>query len=210
MEYEIVPAILEKEWSEIEHKLEIIQSFAKTVHVDIIDGKFANNTTFLDPHPFKKYSSDFFLELHMMVDNPRQYLKPFSEAGFKRFIGHIEMMPDQSEFIREAKQYGHASLAIDGPTNISKITAPLTDVDSLLVMTIKAGFAGQEFDESQLLKVKEIRKINPNLLLEVDGGIDNQTIIKAQEAGANAFCVNSHLFKSDDPHRTFIALQSLL
>ena len=68
--YEIIPGILEKEWGEIERKIEIVKPFTESIHVDIIDGKFAPNTTFLDPAPFAKYSQDIFFELHMMVKAP--------------------------------------------------------------------------------------------------------------------------------------------
>ena len=115
---EVIPGILEKEWSAIERKLELLKSFAKTVHIDIIDGKFADNTTFLDPGPFKKYEKDFLLEVHMMVDNPLQYLKPWAEAGFQRFLGHIEKMPDPVEFVAQGQLLGAVGLAIDGPTSL--------------------------------------------------------------------------------------------
>ena len=79
---DIIPGIPEKEWSALEKKLEQIRPFAKTVHIDLMDGSFADNTTLLDPKPFRKFSKDFYLELHMMVENPIQYLKPFAEYGF--------------------------------------------------------------------------------------------------------------------------------
>src|SRR5689334_22078813 len=107
---EILPGILEKEWNAIESKIHTIKPFSNTIHVDLLDGKFAPNTTLLDPTPFKKYSNDFTLELHMMVDNPIQYLKPFADAGFKRFVGHVEKMPDQVAFVAEAQLYGEVGL----------------------------------------------------------------------------------------------------
>ena len=72
--FEVLPGILEKEWSAIERKLEIIKPFAKSVHIDLLDGKFAPNTTFADPTPFKKYADYFTFELHMMVENPEENL----------------------------------------------------------------------------------------------------------------------------------------
>ena len=91
---EIIPGILEKDWASIEQKLEKIRPFARTVHIDLLDGKFAPNTCFADPAPFKKFSEYFYFELHMMVDDPLQYVQKWADAGFKRFIGHIEKMPD--------------------------------------------------------------------------------------------------------------------
>ena len=75
---EIIPGILEKEWAAIEQKIEIVKDFTQVIHIDILDGKFADNHTFLDPKPFKKYTSDILFEVHMMVDNPLQYLQSFA------------------------------------------------------------------------------------------------------------------------------------
>jgi ribulose-phosphate 3-epimerase len=193
---EIIPAILDRDWNEIEKKLQIVKPFAKTVQVDIIDGKFAPNTTFLDPTPFLKYSQELFLELHMMVDNPIQYLKPFAQAGFKRFIGHVEKMPDQAEFIAQAQLFGEAGLAIDIQTSIDSIKADFEDLDVLLFMAVKAGLSGQPFEKSCLKKIELIRE-KTSLPLELDGAINEQTIVDAKNSGANRFDVNSFLFKNN-------------
>ena len=218
IELEIIPGILEHEWSEIEKKLEIARKFARTVHIDIIDGKFANNTTFLDPQPFKPYADSLTLELHMMVDNPIEYLDRWAAAGFTRFIGHIEKMPDQVEFVAKAQLYGEASLAIDGQTELDKIQVPFDDLDSILIMTINAGFSGQEFDESKLEKIKTIRSQTDDISethqavyfpIEVDGGINDQTILKARDAGASRFVSTSYLFNGN-PTEQFKKLQHII
>src|SRR4030043_2163899 len=92
-------------------------SFSKNIHIDIIDGKFAPNTTFLNPGPFSKYTKDADFELHMMVEEPINYLKPWAQVGFKRFIGHIEKMSDQTDFVAQGQLLGEVGLAIDGPTS---------------------------------------------------------------------------------------------
>ena len=199
----IIPGILEQTWPEIERKLEIVKPFAKTVHIDIIDGKFADNTTFLDPEPFKKYSNDLFFELHMMVENPIDYLKPWADAGFKRFLGHIEKMESQTEFISQAKQYGEVGIAIDGPTSLSSITVSLNSCETILFMSIKAGFSGQKFNMDYLSKIKEAKDKGFIGISEVDGGINNETIIKAKEAGGNRFVSTSFLFNSQNPRLAF-------
>lgn len=196
---EVIPGILEKDWSEIERKLEILKPFAKSVHIDIIDGKFANNITFMDPTPFKKYKEDFLLELHMMVEDPLVYLKPWADAGFQRFIGHIEKMPDPIEFIAQGQLLGAVGLAIDGPTGLESLAGVnLNDLDCLLLMTITAGFSGQAFDPNVLAKIREIRKKYEYIPIEVDGGMNAETIVKAKEAGGNRFISTSHLFKSEN------------
>ena len=71
--HEVLPGINDQEWDEIERKIELVKPFAKVIHIDLLDGKFAERTTFLDPKPFSKYSQDIFFELHMMVEEPEGY-----------------------------------------------------------------------------------------------------------------------------------------
>ncbi len=205
----IIPGILEKDWDSIKTKIELAKTFTDTLHIDIIDGKFANNTTFLNPEPFKQYSDELFFELHMMVENPIEYIKPWAAAGFKRFLGHIEKMPDQEEFVKAAKQYGEVGLAIDGDTNIDEIKVGLDDVDCVLIMTINAGFSGQEFDPTKLEKILSLKQMSENLVTEVDGGINDKTILEAKDAGASRFVSTSFLFNSENPAHTFQTLQNL-
>lgn len=207
---ELIPGILEKEWVEIERKIELVRPFAKSVHIDILDGKFAPNTTFLDPAPFKKYSPELFLELHMMVEEPIQYLKPFADAGFKRFLGHIEKMSDQTEFVAEGQLLGEVGLAIDGPTSVEALKVPISDLDCLLIMTITAGFSGQQFNPLHLEKVKHFRS-QTSIPIEVDGGVKDTTIKLAKDAGATRFVATSFFISgSQDPHAAYQRLLSLL
>lgn len=195
--FEIIPGILEKDWESIERKIELVRPFARTIHIDILDGKFAPNTTFLDPEPFAKYAKDIFFELHMMVEEPINYLKPWAEAGIKRFIGHVEKMSDQEEFVAQGQLLGEVGLAIDGPTSIDSIKVPLDDLDYLLIMTAKAGFSGQTFTPEYLEKVKTIRSQSGTIPIEVDGGINDSTIVQARNVGANRFLATSFIFKGD-------------
>lgn len=212
--FEVIPGILEEDWAGIERKLEIAKAFAKTIHIDIIDGKFAPNTTFIDPLPFKKYTSDLFFELHMMVDNPIQYLKAFADAGFKRFLGHIERMPDQEEFVAKGQALGEVGLAIDGPTDLSKVKVPYQDLDCVLVMTIKAGESGQTFDPLHFKKIKILKLAQDDNggmpIIEVDGGINDTTIVEAKNAGANRFISTTFIFnplKDSGPQAQFNLLK---
>lgn len=199
--FEIIPAILEKDWESIEKKINLVKSFAKTIQIDIVDGKFISPQTFLDPKPFSKYSKDFFFELHMMVENPVSYLKPFAEVGFKRFIAHVEALPelvDQKEFVTQGKLFGEVGIAIDSKTDINLVKIPLGDLNCLLVMLVKAGSSGQKFDLAAIEKIKQLRA-KTQIKIEVDGGINLESIVKAKEAGANRFSVNSFLFNAHPP-----------
>lgn len=205
--HEVLPGVLEKEWEEIEKKLESAKTFAKSVHIDILDGKFAENSTFIDPKPFLKYSKDLFLEVHMMVDNPIQYIKPFADAGFQRFIGHVEKMPDVSEFVALAQLYGEVGLGVDGPTDLKVLDGVnLDDIDSVTIMMIKAGFSGQQFMEEYLGKVKKLRE-KTAVPIEVDGGVKDTNILFAKNAGANRFVATSFVWNSEDPKAAFEKLQ---
>ena len=211
---EIIPGILEKQWTEIERKIELVKPFAKTIHIDIIDGKFAPNTTFLDFSPFAKYTFPssghaLFFEVHLMVEEPINYLKPFSDVGFRRFLGHIEKMSDQIEFVAQAQLLGEVGLAIDAPSSIDELEVPLDDLDCLLIMTVKAGFSGQEFIRNSIDKIKSIRS-KTQIPIEVDGGINDQTIVDAVKAGANRFVATSFIFKNENPSSQHQLLENCL
>lgn len=205
--YEIIPGILEKEWVEIERKIELVKPFVNTIHIDLLDGKFAPNTTFADPKPFAKYTHNIFFELHMMVDDPITYLKPWADVGFRRFIGHVEKMPDQVAFVAAGELLGEVGLAIDARTSIDAVNVALDDLDCLLVMAVQAGFSGQQFLSDNLEKVKTLR-LQTTLPIGVDGGVNEQTLKHAKEAGATRFVATSFLFNASDPQRQYYLLKS--
>ncbi|MCL6096228.1 MAG: hypothetical protein M1444_00890 [Patescibacteria group bacterium] len=205
---DIIPGILEKDFAEIEKKIELVKGFAKTIHIDIIDGKFTPNTTFLDPKPFTKYTHDFLFEVHLMVDEPINYLDSFAAAGFKRFLGQVEKMSSQEDFVAKGELLGEVGLALDVNTPLESLTADYQDLDCVLIMSVKAGFSSQEFMPEILEKVKMIRE-KSQLPAEVDGGINDTTIIRALNYGATRFVTTSFLF-SGDPQTNYQKLTSLV
>ena len=207
--FEIIPAILEIEWGEIEKKIELVRPFARSIHIDIIDGKFTENTTFLDPTPFKKYTNDLFFELHMMVENPLYFLQPWADVGFKRFLGHIEKMPDQEEFVAKAQQLGEVGLALDGYTSISEIKVPVIDLDTVFFYTAeRVGYSGAVLMPERLEKFRKFSEENP-VPIGVDGGINEVTITDAFKAGARRFGVTNGIFKTDNPQESFKKLHDI-
>ena len=225
--YEIVPSpgTENKDFEEIDKKIAVVKPFVKTIHIDIIDGKYANNTTYADPGPFVKYTKELpsglrgqevnehglVFEVHLMVEDPLSYVKKWADAGFHRFIGQIEKMPDQEAFVAEAQLYGEVVLALDKQSPVDAIKVPLSDLDAVLVMTIQAGFSGQQFEESLLEKVKILREKNEFLAIEVDGGINDETIELAAAAGANRFVATSFLFnQTESPEEQFRLLEKKL
>jgi ribulose-phosphate 3-epimerase len=207
---EIIPSPgTNKNWVDIEKRLSLVKPFAKTIHIDVVDGIFAPNKTFSDPEPFKQLTKEFFCEVHLMVDDPIAHLKPWAEAGFHRFIGHIEKMPDQVAFVAAAQLYGEVGLAIDRQTPVSKITIPLDDLDTLLVMTIQAGASGQSFLEEIMPKLDELSS-QIDIPLEVDGGINDETIEIAAAHGASRFVATSFLFDFQTPQLQYAILKHQL
>ena len=204
----IIPAILEENLEEIQKKLEICSSFASDIHIDFIDGEFAENKSFLEFEPFKEYRQRFNLEAHLMVKEPIDYLEKLAEAGFGTFVGHIEMMSDQVEFVAKGEELGSVALALDLNTPIEEIKINLDDLDQILLMSVKAGKSGQEFDSSIISKIKSLREKYLGKI-EIDGGINKNTLPLAKSAGANNFCVTSSLFRQN-PKEEFEALRLLL
>lgn len=204
----IIPAILETNWEEIEKKLEICREFSKVIHIDFIDGKFTNNKTFLEFEPFKKYSDHFILEAHLMTEDLVNYLDLLYASGFKRFLGHIEKMSDQVEFVAKGESLGAVGLAIDIETPVENIKVPLDDLDQILLMSVMAGASGRSFDQRVLQKIKKLKDKGFNNI-ELDGGINTQTLPISKQAGANSFCVTSFLFR-ENPEEQFRILESLL
>lgn len=224
--YEIIPSpgTENKDWSEIDHKIEQVKPFAKTIHIDVIDGMYVANKTFSDPVPFKKYTQELhsgqrgqdvgdkglLFEVHLMVDNPIAYLKPFADAGFHRFIGQIEKMPDQEEFVAQAQLLGEVALALDKQSSIDALQVSPDNLDALLIMTIQAGYSGQQFEEALLEKVKQLRQKYEYMPIEVDGGINDETIEIAAAAGANRFVATSFMYNFASPKEQFDLLKAQL
>lgn len=206
---QIIPGILENNWQQIEEKIEKIKTFSNTIHIDLIDGKFSPNTTFLDPNPFTKYSTELFLEVHLMTENPLLYLDSFSKAGFKRFIGHIEKMPDISEFVARGQLLGEVGIAIDLETDIEKISIPFDDLDFILVMGVVAGASGQPFNAEVFKKIKTLRE-KTSIPIEVDGGVNSQNIVDLKNAEVNRFVTTSFLFNSPNPKNAYQSLLALI
>lgn len=196
MIYSIIPGILEKDFSEIEKKIELVRSFSKTIHVDVIDGKFADNKTLLDPSLFKKYSEDFLLEAHLMVDEPINYLNPFANAGFKRFLGHVEKMSSIEDFVSKAEFLGEVGLAFDLDTEIDSVNLNFEDLDEVLFLGVKAGFSGQQFSKEVIEKIQKLRE-KTLIPIGIDGGVNDKTITDLLKSGANRFVTTSFLFEGN-------------
>jgi ribulose-phosphate 3-epimerase len=192
---DVIPGILEKDWPVIEQKLQALSGQTEWVQIDIADNTLVPNETFVDVAAFAPYADKLNLEAHLMVANPEKYLRPLADAGFKRIIAHVESQ-DPREFLSQAEhEEVEVGLALDGATELEQIEPFLEEVDMVLVMTIEAGFSGQEFMPETVEKIKRIHEHFPDLAIEVDGGINEKTAKVAKDAGATRLVSTSFLFK---------------
>jgi ribulose-phosphate 3-epimerase len=226
--YEIIPSpgTENKTFEEIEKKIRSVQPFVKSIHIDVCDGKFAPNATFSDPEPFKEFikkmaatersgwiaeDKGIIFEVHLMVEEPINHVQKWADAGFTRFIGQIEKMSSQEEFIAKAQMLGDVGLGVDGPTPLEALKVNYEDLDVVLFYTgDKAGFSGGTLKEDRLDKIKALRKINEYIPVEVDGGINDETIAVAYEAGVNRFVTTGFLFGLETPEKQYKLLEQKL
>ena len=214
---EVIPGIFEKDFKDIEKRVKLVAPFSEWIHIDIADNKFVPNTSFIDPAPFKKLieetKKDF--ELHMMVKSPFSAAKKWAEAGFVRLIMHIENVSDEKVIkdtmytMKRAYKDLQIGLAIDRDTPVEAVFPYLQAVDNILVMTIKAGFSGQELIPDLLEKVRILRAKKYYLPITVDGGINDSNSQSVIAAGANRLISTSFIFNSKDMKEAIQTLKIL-
>lgn len=191
-------------------KIQVLQPFAQVIHIDFLDGIFAKTKTSLDFSQFTPFTKDTLFEAHLMVADPLRYIDDLARAGFKRFVGQIEMMPDVSAFIAKGQDVGEVGVAVDKDTAIETIFPFLEDIDFALVMTVKAGLSRQSFLPEMLEKVKKLKGKANFLPIEIDGGMNDKTIMQAKDAGATRFVTTGYVLDSDSPKAQFARLQQVL
>lgn len=199
---EIIPAILTNSPKELEEKIRAAEGVANRVQIDIVDGAFANNKT-ISLDAVANIDTSLLLDIQLMTKDPVDWVERSIHALADRIIGHIEMMSDQMEFVAKVQETGEkVGLAIDLPTPVSDLDpVVLNNLDVVLVMSVKAGFGGQEFDQSAVEKIKELDEIrardNTPFRICVDGGINEENIAKVRQAGADEVVAGHSLFQVD-------------
>ena len=204
----ISPSILESDYANLQSELERI-STSDLIHVDVMDGHFVPNISIGAPVTAAcKKVCDVPFDVHLMISNPLDYAEDFAKAGADIICFHSECDSDTEETINKILSLGKkAGLAIKPATPIDEVVKYLDKLSMVLVMTVEPGFGGQSFMESTMPKVEAIRKINPDIDIEVDGGINAETIKIAAKAGANVFVAGSAVFKSENPAETIAILR---
>ncbi|OGM76503.1 hypothetical protein A2210_00800 [Candidatus Woesebacteria bacterium RIFOXYA1_FULL_40_18] len=196
---QIIPAILSNDIKEVGEKLAQVDGVSGKIQIDVIDGVFANNKT-VDPSALEFIETDLKLDFHLMTKEPIDWIERAVRGMADRIIGQVEMMTDQVGFVGKVSEVGlSVGLAIDLPTSISKLDPTiLTNLDVVLVMSVPAGFGGQEFDRRALAKIKELDEIrirdDTPFKICVDGGINTNNISDVVKAGADELVIGEGLF----------------
>ena len=182
-------------------------------HVDIMDGHFVPNLTFgPDIVQAVRRSSALPVDVHLMIQEPARFAEAFIRAGASIVTFHIEVVPDPRPLVRRIRRLGaRPGLVIRPRTPVSAILPFLGEVDLILVMTVEPGFTGQKFMPKCLGKIRELRReAGPELDIEVDGGINEATIVAAARAGANVFVAGAAVYRSDSPRRAIRRMRDSL
>lgn len=199
MNYELAPSILSFDLTSLSNSVpELMAAGAHIVHLDVMDGQFVPPITFGDALAANlRKHTDAPMEAHLMTLTPERHFDAFIKAGCKRIIFHSEATVHSHRLVQALKAQGiEAGVAINPGTSASVLEPIIDDIDMALVMTVNPGWGGQSFIPSTLSKIEWIRKQRPEMDIQVDGGIDPQTLPRVIEAGANVFVVGSYLLRA--------------
>jgi len=211
----IAPSILSADYTKLAEEIRSVEEGgADLLHLDVMDGHFVPNLTF-GPILVEAVNrlTDLPLDVHLMMLKPERYLKRFREAGADYLTVHVEVCGHEPEVFRQIRALGaKAGVAINPETPGEALDPVVNQVDMVLFMTVHPGFGGQEFIPDVLLKMKQFteryRPVVPDLLIEVDGGIQRQTAYHAVQAGAEILVAGSAVFRALDRADEIAALRT--
>lgn len=198
----IAPSILSANFANLGEEIGRIEKLANILHVDVMDGHFVPNITIGIPvvKSIRKITH-MPIYAHLMISNPEKYAVPFARAGADLVCFHIEAATNPAQIIASLREEGKkVGIALNPTTQLSEIKPYLSKIDLVELMAVNPGFGGQKFIEGVLPKIKQLRSIiNANkydVEIEVDGGINARTALKAKNAGADILVSGSYIFSS--------------
>ena len=213
----IAPSILSADFSRLGEEINAVERVgADWIHVDVMDGHFVPNIT-IGPAVVEavKRVTGLPVDVHLMIENADQYLEDFVKAGSDSLTVQAEACVHLHRTIQAIKELGvKAAVALNPSTPVSTIEWILEEVDMVLIMSVNPGFGGQKFIPQALQKIEELKSMigarNPNVLIQVDGGVNEKTIRSVSKAGADVFVAGSAIFGSSDYGETISKFRSLV
>ncbi len=213
----LAPSILAADFSNLSQQIRAVElGSADIIHCDIMDGKFVPNITF-GPFIVKtvRNLTKLPLDVHLMIEKPENFIQSFANAGADYLTVHQEAVIHLDKIINEIKELGvKAGVSINPSTPVETLLPILHLVDLVLVMSVNPGFGGQIFLDYTLEKVKKLKEIKDengyNFLIEIDGGINNDNIMKIKDAGCDIIVAGTAVFGSKDIIKTTTELKTKL
>lgn len=205
----IAPSVLSADFLNLGRDIDMLnQSEAEWIHLDIMDGRFVPNISFGIPvvHAIRKATTKT-LDVHLMIEEPEKYITAFADAGADIITLHYEASRHLHRAMQQVRDAGMlAGVVLNPHTPVELLTDLLSYLDLVLLMSVNPGFGGQKFIPQVLEKVSRLRKMiddrGLDVMIEVDGGVNNITAPQLFEAGAEALVAGSYVFGSDNPEET--------